>query len=188
MTDLKHWVTTASTSMFDGEPWVSVTSETVQLPDGKTVDGFYRVKMRDFVCIYPVTEDGSVLIINQYKHGPQRVSLTFPGGHIEADEDPAEAASRELLEETGYQAGTLEYLGGYTISANQECGMAHFVRATGCRKVAEPDSGDLEEMEIVALSPEELWTKARSGDIVLLNQLALLTFATHPELSSDLTD
>ncbi len=87
MADLKDWVTTASTPMFDGAPWVSVSSETVQLPDGKTVDGFYWVKMRDFVCIYPVTENGSGQVINQYKHGPQRVSLTFPGGHIEDGED-----------------------------------------------------------------------------------------------------
>ena len=188
MASLKDWVTTSSVSVFDGAPWVSVASETVQLPDGQTVDGFYRVTMRDFVCIYPVTEGGSVLIINQYKHGPKRVSLTFPGGHIEDDEDPVETAARELLEETGYEANALDYLGGYTISANQECGTAHFVRSTGCRKVTEPDSGDLEEMEIVEMPLAELWTNARTGDIVLLNQLALLAFATHPELCSDPTD
>ena len=85
MASLKDWVTTSSVSVFDGAPWVSVASETVQLPDGQTVDGFYRVTMRDFVCIYPVTEGGSVLIINQYKHGPKRVSLTFLVGRFRND-------------------------------------------------------------------------------------------------------
>lgn len=188
MSELKSWTTTNSTVVYDGSPWVHVSTETVELPDGQIVEDFYRIKMRDFVCIYPVTEDEKVLTIDQYKHGPRCVSLTFPGGHIEDGEDPSEAAARELLEETGFRARHIEYLGGYVISANQECGTAHFVRATGCHQVTDPDSGDLEEMKIVARTEEELWTQARSGGIVLLNQLALLTIATNPHLPSQLPD
>lgn len=183
MNELKNWKTENSKVVFDAPPWVSVIEETVELPTGELVDRFYRVKMRDFVCIYPEMEDGSILTLTQYKHGPRCVSLTFPGGHMEGEEDPIACARRELLEETGCEAGAYEYLGAYTASANQECAVGHLVKAVGCRKITSPNSGDLEEMEIVTMSTASLWEHARCGDIVLLNQMALLAIATHPELN-----
>ena len=187
MKTLENWKTDASRTVFSAPPWVSVLEETVALPSGEIVEPFYRVKMRDFVCIYPEIDDGSVLTLTQYKHGPRCVSLTFPGGHLEDDENPLECARRELLEETGYEARSLAYLGGYTVNANQGCATGHLVRAQDCRKITSPNSGDLEEMEIVAMDVSTLWERARAGDLVLLNQLALLAIATHPEFRSEVS-
>ena len=184
MKNLENWTTKSSKQVFDGAPWVTVSSETVVLPDGRIVDSFYRLKMPDFVIIFPEIEENKVLTLTQYKHGPRRVSVMFPGGYIEDGENPVEAAARELLEETGCEAEHINYLGAYTNSANFECGTAHFVRAVGCRKIAEPNSGDLEEMVIRAISPAELWNHARSGDIVIVDQIALLALCTHPELAT----
>lgn len=183
MADLENWKTIRSETVFDGSPWVTVFDETVELPDGRPVEGFYRIRMRDFVCIYPELEDGSVLTLTQYKHGPRCVSLTFPGGHLEVDEEPVACARRELLEETGYEAAEFIDLGRYVVSANQHCANAHFFKATGCRQVAEPASGDLEEMVITPIEPRILWERARKGEIILVNQLTLLALATHPEIA-----
>jgi ADP-ribose pyrophosphatase len=72
------------------------------------VDGeprtFHRIQSVDWAQIVPVTLDGKVVLVRQYRHGDQRISIEIPGGLIDAGEDPATAALRECLEETGYRA------------------------------------------------------------------------------------
>ena len=58
----------------------------------------------------------SFILVRQWRHASEKLSLEFPGGMVDGSEDPAEAARRELLEETGYEAGELIHLG--TVSPN----------------------------------------------------------------------
>jgi ADP-ribose pyrophosphatase len=78
--------------------------------DGRTHD-FYVIEAPDWINVIPLTEDGRVVLIEQYRHGAGEVSLEIPGGMVDAGESPAEAAARELLEETGYEAGEVLFLG-----------------------------------------------------------------------------
>jgi 8-oxo-dGTP pyrophosphatase MutT (NUDIX family) len=79
------------------------------------VDGkertFHRIQTSTWTQIVPITADGHVVMIRQYRHGSQRVTLEIPGGLVDPGEDPAEAALRECLEETGYRARRAEPLG-----------------------------------------------------------------------------
>jgi 8-oxo-dGTP pyrophosphatase MutT (NUDIX family) len=72
------------------------------------VDGnpraFYCIESVDWAQIVPITTDGNVVLVRQYRHGNRRVTLEIPGGLIDPGEDPATAALRECLEETGYRA------------------------------------------------------------------------------------
>ena len=61
--------------------------------------------------ILPITADGKAVLVRQYRHGAQRVTLEMPGGLVEPGEDPAVAAMRECLEETGYRATAAVSLG-----------------------------------------------------------------------------
>jgi ADP-ribose pyrophosphatase len=183
---LENWSVIESRTLLSAPPYLDVRAERVALPDGRVVEDYYQVDITPFVCVFAEagaeTGDNKILVIRQYKHGAKQVSLTFPGGHIDAGEAPLDAARRELLEETGFAAGRWLSLGGYVINANQGCGMAHLFVAKQCRKVSQPDSGDLEAMEIMLLSRAEIFAAARRGDFVLLNQIALFSLATHPEL------
>jgi 8-oxo-dGTP pyrophosphatase MutT (NUDIX family) len=78
--------------------------------DGRGHD-FYVIEAPDWINVIPLTASGEVVLIEQYRHGTQELSLEIPGGMVDAGESAAEAASRELLEETGYAAPEVVFLG-----------------------------------------------------------------------------
>jgi ADP-ribose pyrophosphatase len=185
---LRNWAVLESRTLLSAEPFFSVRAERVALPDGREVADYYQIDLAPFVCIFAETEDGRILVIRQYKHGARRVSLTFPGGAIEAGEAAYDAARRELREETGYEAGRWVSLGEYANNANQGCGRAHLFIAKECRQVCQPESGDLEEMQVMAMHLEDIMAAAKRGEFVLLNQFTLLSLATHPDLLAALAE
>ncbi len=63
---------------------------------------FFIIDSPDWVNVIPLTADGKVILIKQFRFGTKEISLEIPGGMIDAGDSPAQAASRELLEETGY--------------------------------------------------------------------------------------
>ena len=65
---------------------------------------FYRITSPDWVQLVPVTAAGEIVLVRQYRHGAERVTLEIPAGLIEPGEDPAAAGLRECLEETGFKA------------------------------------------------------------------------------------
>ena len=77
---------------------------------------FYRIDADDWVNVVPVTPEGEIVMVRQYRHGAQKVTLEIPGGIIDPGEAPGAAAARELLEETGYRGEVAELLG--TVNPN----------------------------------------------------------------------
>lgn len=72
---------------------------------------FFRIKAPDWINIVPITSDQLVVMIEQYRHGSRDVTLEIPGGMVDAGESPLAAAGREMLEETGFDAPEIKYLG-----------------------------------------------------------------------------
>lgn len=182
MADLRPWQIVAREVVFSGGPVREVSIESVRLPDDRIVPDYYVVRFPDYVLIYAEMEDGRVAMLRQYKHGPRRVCLTFPGGAIEAGELPVDAARRELMEEMGCLAQEIEDLGAFVTNANQGCNTAHLFRAFGCRRVAEPSSGDLEDSEVLLLDRATLLRPECVEEIGLTTHVALLLLATRSTL------
>lgn len=98
--------------IFDGRV-VHLTRDTVRLPDGN--DAVREVIWhRGAVCVVPVTDEGEVILVEQFRYPFDRVLLEIPAGKLEPGEDDREAAARrELAEETGFRAGEMICLGDY---------------------------------------------------------------------------
>jgi len=179
----RPWTVLDSRDLHDAEPFLKLRVETVELPDGRRIGDYYQFDMPSFACIFAETGDGRIVTYRQYRHGPRRVGLVFPGGHLSPGEDPLDAAKRELLEETGMEAEFWTDLGGYMVNANQGGAWSYMFHATGCRRVAEPLSDDLEDTEILFLTRAELLAAIGRGEMHLLTQIALVSMVWQSDIA-----
>lgn len=182
--DKRPWSIEDDQIVFDGSPFVQVRRQRVCTDTGRLVDNYYQVDLPDFAICCPITSDGRIITLWQYKHGARAWGLTFPAGQIAAQEDPEAAMRRELIEETGHDAGEAVFLGRYVCSGNQGAGWANLFLFRDCREVCEADSGDLETMELKLLSATEVDDAMAAGAISGLPHLAVWTAArySHPKL------
>ena len=150
--DNQKWESLTKESILVKKPWFEVFREEIQLPDGKVVPEYYGVEMPHYTAVFAVTVEHKIIILRCYRHAIGEVTLTMPGGMIEDGESPLEGIQREFLEETGYVAKYWKSLGMFAGNSTRGCGTYNLFFATGAYPVKEPDSGDLEELELL------LWT------------------------------
>ncbi len=125
---------------------VSLLRGTVELPDGRSI---YReiVVFPESVAIVPVKNDGSIVLIRQYRAPVRDWIIEIPAGVVEPGEEPREAARRELIEETGYEPGKLVEAAVFYVSPGYSTEKMHLYIATGLRYVgARPESYELIEL------------------------------------------
>lgn len=175
--DHKPWKTLRRQVLLDRTPWLRVLADDLELPDGRRVEGYLRLETRDHVVVVPLTTDGQFVLLRSYKRGPDAVDLQPPAGIIEPGEEAQAAAERELKEETGYAASAWTLLGRAVLGGNLGAGWAHLFLAEGCRPVADPASGDLEEQEVILVNPEDARSRWRGGQILQLGSVAALGLA-----------
>lgn len=104
-------------------PWATLRADKCEMPDGRIVPAYFVLEYPNWSNAVAFTEEGKILMVRQYRHAAQIVSLELPGGVIEPGEDPSEGIKRELLEETGYQFDEVEQIA--IIYANPATGDNH---------------------------------------------------------------
>ncbi|MBI5478969.1 MAG: NUDIX hydrolase [Deltaproteobacteria bacterium] len=137
---------------------------------------FYVLRGADWCNIVPLTEAGEVVMIRQYRHGTREVTLEIPGGMVDAsDASPLEAARRELLEETGYAADTVEPLGVIHPNPAMQRHACHTFAARGARLVADQHFDQTEDIEVVLVPLREIPARIAAGEIT--HALVVVAFA-----------
>ncbi|MCC6752322.1 MAG: NUDIX hydrolase [Deltaproteobacteria bacterium] len=127
---------------------------------------FFLLETADWVNVIPITDDEQVVMVRQYRHGRDETTLEIPGGMIDPeDADPAHAARRELLEETGFRAGELRCLGAIAPNPAVQTNLCHTFVATGLQSVAELSMDVTEDLDVLTLPLAEVPSRIASGEI-----------------------
>lgn len=100
---------------------------------------FYCLENPHWVNIIPITISGEVVLIEQYRHGIEEITLEIPGGMVDGGENAQLAATRELVEETGYVPRETILIGkSHPNPAIQNNWVYHYL-AIDCEKHHEPE-------------------------------------------------
>ena len=172
--ELKKWVSLTKKSIFVKKPWFEIFRESVRLPDGKIIPEYYEIKMPHYSAVFAVTLEQKIIILRCYRHAIGEVTLTMPGGMIEEGEFPLAGIQREFLEETGYKAKEWKPLGTFVGNSTRGCGTYHLFFATGAYSVQQPDSGDLEELELLLWNQQEVEQAINEGHAKSLGVASIL--------------
>lgn len=165
MNDLK-WKVIASEYLFN-DRWFRVRKEVCETPQGKIVDPYYVYDFSTWVGALPVTADGKIIMVKQYRHALGETCIEIPGGCVDdSDKNLEDAIAREVLEETGYSFTSYEYLGRISPNPSTNSNLLHMFLAKGGKKVAKQQLDDNEEIEVMELSTEELKKLIRENKIV----------------------
>ncbi|MEM7412245.1 MAG: NUDIX hydrolase [Myxococcota bacterium] len=143
----------------------SVTRMDTRSPRTGDDHHFFGIQSTDWVNVLPMTPEGEVVLVRQYRHGSGTITLETPGGMVDPGEAPAEAAARELLEETGYQPDALIPLGHINPNPALFDNRLHGFLAKDARRVAEVRNESTEETHVELLPWEELRAQIRAGKI-----------------------
>lgn len=144
--------------------WRTIVSKTFILPDGKSAE-FDTVNPENFSAagIVALTKDNKVIIGRQFRPGPERLMDEIPGGIVDPGEDPETAARREMLEETGYKAGSLKLLGEFHRDSGTN-GKWYYYLATDCELVSDnPENDEHEFIEVILKTIPEFISDAKKG-------------------------
>jgi ADP-ribose pyrophosphatase len=117
-----------------------VLSRSFELPDGAVAD-FEILDLLDSVAVLALTAADEVVLVEEFRPGPEAILLELPGGVVESGQAPIDAARAELLEETGFEGDLIQV--GSLIRDAYATNLKHVFAARDCRRVAGPERPDL---------------------------------------------
>lgn len=176
MRDLR-WKTLSSEYLFK-ETWFTVRKDVCEKPDGKIVDPYYVFEFPEWATAFPLTEDGKIVMVRQYRHALGEVCIELPGGCVDPEDVTHEdGIRRELLEETGYVFNEVHYLGKISSNPSTNSNLMHMFIAKGGKKIQEQELDHNEEIEVMELTMDELLQLVEERGIVQSMHLSTIFYA-----------
>ena len=174
MTEEAGEKTLSSKPIYDGRT-VNLRVDTVLLPDGRETIREV-VEHREVVVIVAIDADDRVLLVNQFRHPPEKKLLEIPAGGIDDGEKPEAAVHREMQEETGYLPEKIVRLGGFYSAPGFCTEYLHLYLATELRpaKNAADDDENIELVRVPLTTAPEL---IASGEVCDAKSIAGLLIA-----------
>jgi len=184
MSRIRPWIIKKEEILDKRGPFTLISSQKENPRNGFVVD-FLRIDSVDWVATIPITQDGEVVLVRQYRHAVDSISTEIPAGCAHREESNfAISARRELVEETGYDSDEIEALGFVHPNPGMMPVKAHIFMAKNVKKQTEQKLDDGEDIEVL-LKPlgliSEMILKGEITHAMVVSAFALLK-ARHPEL------
>lgn len=142
---------------------VTLNIDRVQLPNGETVD-LETIRHPGAAAVVPLKDDGTVVLIRQFRHAAAGFIYEIPAGKLHPGEDPLHCAARELEEEVGYRASSFKLLSSIFTAPGFADEVIHVYKATGLTKGRQQLDRD-EVLDVIEMPLSEAVDKIKDGTI-----------------------
>jgi ADP-ribose pyrophosphatase len=150
-----------------------------ELPDGRVMPNYYVMEFADWVNIVPVTEDGRIVLVEQYRQAAGDTFLEIPGGAMDPHEkgDPKRAALRELREETGYVPDDVRLVGVHHPNPAMQNNRMHTFVGFGCKLLEKQELDPFEDISVVTKTIPEVVELIMTGKMTHTIVIASILYA-----------
>ena len=145
-------------------PWCAFRLDDVELPSGERIE-YGVLESGGFAAVVPVTREGDVVLVRQWRQPLNAFTLELPSGGVEAGEEPGPAARRELFEETGFRAQKLEHLASVHASTGRSTEVCHLFRCDAVPDERGPRPEPTEFIRVVEIPLREARDMVSEGKI-----------------------
>lgn len=160
-----RWKVLKSTEIFKAG-LIKLRQDECEMPDGRVFPRYFVLEFPDWVNVVPVTPDGQMVLVQQYRHAADGIFLEVPGGRTDRNgEDPGLAGRRELREETGYESSEWIACGFQYPNPALQNNKLHTFVALGCNLTSKQDLDPFEDLTVCTLPVAEVYRRWELGEL-----------------------
>lgn len=163
---MSAWEKLSQKTVYEG--FRNIVRKTFKLPNGKVAD-FDIMDVPSFVCIAAITREEQIILVDQYRPGPEFAMVSFPEGRIDPGEAPEDAVERELREETGYTSPDIRFLKSIPHAYTNQT--KYIYLAQNCELVQAQELDDLEFIQVQTWSLKAFRAYLLSSEVQNFNSV-----------------